>query len=85
MDEHPRKEVRTFIGESKEAIEDVARKWARAMTDNYSGGPTTFVKIMNKEEAEAHIKEICDYEDNHPQEDSEEFKQEMWNLFYKCY
>ena len=85
MDEHPRKEVRTFIGESEEAIEDTAKKWAKGMTDAYSGGPTTFVKIMNKEEAEAHIKEICAYEDAHPQEDSEEWKQEMWNLFYKCY
>lgn len=85
MDEHPRKEVRTFIGESEEAIEDTAKKWAKVMTDNYSGGPTTFVKIMNKEEAEAHIKDVCAYEDTHPQEDSETFKQEMWNLFYKCY
>lgn len=40
---------------------------------------------MNKEEAEAHIKEICEYEDQHPQEDSETWKQEMWNLYNKCY
>ena len=85
MDEYPRKHVRTFIGESKEVIEDTAKKWAKGMTEMYSGGPTNFVKIMNKEEAEAHIKEICAYEDAHPQEDSEEWKHEMWNLFYKCY
>lgn len=85
MDEHPRKEVRTFIGESEEAIEDTAKKWAKQMTDSYSGGPTTFVKIMNKEEAEAHIEDVIAYEDAHPQEDSEEFKQEMWNIFYRCY
>ena len=85
MDEHPRKEVRTFIGESEEVIENNAKKWAKEMTIRYSGGPTTFVKVMNKEEAEAHIKDICAYEDAHPQPDSEEWKQEMWNLFYKCY
>ena len=85
MDEHPRQEVRTFIGENAEAIESSAKDWAKRMTYNYSGGPTNFVKVMNKEEAEAHIKDICAYEDAHPQEDSETFKQEMWNLFYKCY
>lgn len=85
MDEHPRKEVRTFIGESEEAIESSARDWAKRMTACYSGGPTNFVKVMSKEEAESHIREIVTYEDEHPQEDSETFKQEMWNLFYKCY
>lgn len=85
IDEFPRKEVRTFIGESEEDIESNARDWAKQMTDMYSGGPTTFIKVMNKQEAEAHINELITYEDANPQPDSEEFKQEMWNLFHKCY
>lgn len=85
MDEHPRKHVQTFLGETKEDIEKNAKEYASQMTLAYSGGPTTFIKVMNKEEAEAHIKEVIAYEDAHPQEDSEEFKQEMWNIFYRCY
>lgn len=85
MDEHPRKHVQTFLGETKEDIEKNAKEYASQMTLAYSGGPTTFIKVMNKEEAEAHIKDVIAYEDAHPQEDSEEFKQEMWNIFYRCY
>ena len=85
MDEYPRKHVQTFLGETKEDIEKNAREYASQMTLAYSGGPTTFIKVMNKEEAEAHIKDVIAYEDAHPQEDSEEFKQEMWNIFYRCY
>lgn len=85
MDEHPRKHVRTFIGESKEDIEGKAREYAKQMTDAYSGGPTTFVKVMNKQEAETHIDELIAYENANPQPDSEEFKQEMLNLLHKCY
>ena len=85
MDEHPRKHVQTFLGETEEDIEKNAKEYASQMTLAYSGGPTTFIKVMNKEEAEAHIKDVIAYEDEHPQEDSEEFKQEMWNIFYRCY
>jgi len=85
MDEYPRKHVRTFIANDEEAIRKEAIKYAQHMNRNYSGGTTTFIKIMNKEEAEAHIKEVCDYEDQHPQEDSSEFKDKIVSLFNKCY
>ena len=85
MDEYPRKHVQTFLGETKEDIEKNAKEYASQMTLSYSGGPTTFIKVMNKEEAEAHVKDVIAYEDAHPQPDSEEFKQEIWNIFYKCY
>jgi len=85
MDMYPRKHVRTFIGESKEAIEKTAKEWAKQMTDMYSGGPTSFVKIMNKEEAEAHIKDVIAYEDAHPQEDSEDFKKDILDILHRCY
>ena len=85
MDEHPRKEVRTFIGESEEDIESKAKEWATQMTLAYYGGPTTFIRVMNKQEAEAHIDELIAYEDANPQPDSEEFKQEIMSIFNKCY
>ena len=85
MDMYPRDHVRTFIAEDEEAIKKEAIRYAQHMNQNYSGGTTRFIKVMTKEEAEAHVKSICDYEDKHPQPDSEEFKQKMWNLFYKCY
>lgn len=85
MDMYPIDHVRTFIAEDEQAIKKEAIRYAQHMNQNYSGGTTRFIKVMTKEEAEAHVKSICDYEDKHPQPDSEEFKQEMWNLFYKCY
>lgn len=85
MDEYPRKHVQTFIGESKEDIESKAKEWATQMTLAYSGGPTTFIRVMNKQEAEAHIDELIAYEDANPQPDSEEFKQEIMSIFNKCY
>jgi hypothetical protein len=85
MDEYPSKHVRSFVANNEESIRKEAIKYAQHMNRNYSGGTTTFVKVMNKEEAEAHIKEICAYEDQHPQEDSETWKQEMWDLYNKCY
>ena len=85
MDEYPRKHVRTFIANDEESIRKEAIKYAQHMNKYYSGGTTKFIKVMNKDEAEAHIKEICEYEDQHSQEDSETWKQEMWDLYNKCY
>ena len=85
MDEHPSKHVQTFLGETKEDIEKNAKEYASQMTLAYSGGPTTFIKVMNKEEAEAHIKDVIAYEDAHPQEDSENFKKEMLDILHRCY
>ena len=85
MDEYPWKYVRSFVADDEESIRKEAFKYAQYMNRAYSGGTTTFIKVMNKEEAEAHIKEICEYEDQHPKEDSEAWKQEMWDLYNKCY
>lgn len=51
MDMYPHKEVRTFKGEDKSDIITKANDWANKMTQNYSGGPTRFVKIMTRDEA----------------------------------
>jgi hypothetical protein len=69
MDMYPRDHVRTFIAEDEEAIKKEAIRYAQHMNQNYSGGTTRFIKVMTKEEAEAHVKSICDYEDKHPQPD----------------
>ncbi len=85
MDEHPRKHVQTFLGETKEDIEKNAKEYASQMTLAYSGGPTTFIKVMNKEEDEENIKDVIAYEDAHHQEDSEDFKKEMLDILHRCY
>ena len=85
MDMYPTNHVMTFIADSEDSIREAAIKWADQMNHMPCSEHTTFVKIMNKEEAEAHVKSVCDYEDKHPQPDSEEWKQKVWNLFYKCY
>lgn len=51
MDESPCIHMRTFKGETLEDVENNARNWASEMTKDYSGGPTTFVKVLTKEEA----------------------------------
>ena len=85
MDMYPAKHVRTFIADSKDNIREAAVKWADQMNHMPCSEHTTFVKIMNKEEAEAHIKDVIAYEDAHPQEDSEDFKKEMLDILHRCY
>lgn len=85
MDMHPHNEVRSFKGENEADIASNASMWAKEMTRNYSGGPTRFIKVMDSDEAKAHVEGLVKYEDEHPQDDSETFIQEMWNLYYKCY
>ena len=58
MDEFPRQQVRTWEGDTQEIIEAQCREWAKQMTELYSGGPTTFVKVWSFGEAnEWYIKE----------------------------
>ena len=85
MDMYPTNHVRTFIADSEESIREAAIKWADQMNHMPCSEHTTFVKVMNKEEAEAHINDVIAYEDNHPQEDSEDFKKEMISIFNRCY
>ena len=85
MDMYPTKDVRTFIADSEDNIREAAIKWADQMNHMPCSEHTTFVKIMNKEEAEAHIKHVIAYEDAHPQEDSEDFKKDMLDILHRCY
>jgi len=85
MDMYPTNHVRTFIADSEDNIRKAAIKWADQMNHMPCSEHTTFVKIMNKEEAEAHIKDVIAYEDAHPQEDSEDFKKEMLDILHRCY
>ena len=85
MDMYPRKHVRTFIADSEDSIREAASKWADQMNHMPCSEHTTFVKVMNKEEAEAHIKDVIAYEDAHPQEDSEDFKKDMLDILHRCY
>ena len=85
MDMYPTKHVRTFIADSEDSIREAASKWADQMNHMPCSEHTTFVKVMNKEEAEAHIKDVIAYEDAHPQEDSEDFKKDMLDILHRCY
>ena len=59
MDEHPTQQVRLWEGETIEAIEAEARAWAKQMTELYSGGPTSFIKIWDFNDANSwFIKEL---------------------------
>lgn len=85
MDMYPTNHVMTFIADSEDNIREAAIKWADQMNHMPCSEHTTFVKVMNKEEAEAHIKDVIAYEDAHPQEDSEDFKKEMLDILHRCY
>lgn len=51
MDMYPRTEMRICEGETLESITAKAKEWADQMTAHYSGGPTTFEKVLSEEEA----------------------------------
>ena len=85
MDMHPTDHVITFIADSEDSIREAAIKWADIMNHMPCSEHTTFVKVMNKEEAEAHVKDVIAYEDAHPQEDSEDFKKEILDILHRCY
>lgn len=85
MDMYPVVEVRTFIGKNPTDIKCKAKEWASYMNQNYSGGTTRIIKILNYEEAYNWCTELEEKEHNNPQEDSEEFITRIWNLFNKCY
>lgn len=84
MDESPYTSMRTFKGETLEDVENNARNWAQEMTKNYSGGTTTFVKVLTKEEA----REWIDSEWNSIQNPNEldlEWFNRVNTIFNECY
>ena len=84
MDMYPRTTVRTFVADDLEGIQNAAKEYARYMNTNYSGGSTTFIKVMSKEEARKYIEKQCAIVD--PKlEDPEEFSDRVWKIFHDCY
>lgn len=64
MDPEPSEEVRVFTDTSEEEIQKRCEEWADMMSREYSGGPTTFVAIMSKEEAKTWIDSLEDNNEN---------------------
>lgn len=85
MDMYPTTHVRTFIADSLNEIEVRAKKYAQRMNGNYSGGTTTFIKVMNAEEARKHLDNIIADEKRHWQSDSQSWIDSMEELYSKCY
>ena len=50
MDMHPHTEMRIYEGDSLESITTLAKEWAENMTKAYSGGPTTFDRVLTFDE-----------------------------------
>ena len=85
MDMYPRDHVQTFIATDEETIKKEAIRFAQHMNQNYSGGTTKFIKVMTKEEAQAHVDKLAEHERLHPQADSEDFMKGIRMIFDKCY
>lgn len=93
MDMHPHKEITTIKGESIEEIKENAVKHAKRMTEVYSGGPTSFVKILSREEAAEYLAnefKECLLDTVWPDEDNIEdalkvTSENNINLFFDCY
>lgn len=66
MDMYPNKEVRAFKAESVEVITQKAILWAKAMNENYSGGTTTFKKVMSQMESIQFISKMITKTLEHP-------------------
>lgn len=85
MDMYPEKYVRTFVADDESAIGTEARKWAKHMNENYSGGTTTFIKVMTRDEAKKYAQGLIDDELKHQRDDSEEFITHIMEVFDNCY
>ena len=85
MDEHPTQQVRIWEGETIEAIEVEAIAWAKQMTELYSGGPTSFIKVWTKEEAREWIDKNKAQIGENPSSENKEWIDSVEDAFYTCY
>lgn len=85
MDEFPRQQVRVWEGETIEAIKTEAKAWAKQMTELYSGGPTSFVKVWTKEEAREWIDRNKAQIGKDPSSEDKEWIDNVEDAFYTCY
>lgn len=93
MDMYPSKEIMIIEGGDLIEIQSNAVNWAKEMTDTYSGGPTRFVKILDKSEAiELLVSDYrkCLMEDRSPDEDSIKYTLKITSennirSFFECY
>lgn len=85
MDEHPTQQVRIWEGETIEAIKVEAIAWAKQMTELYSGGPTSFIKVWTKEEAREWIDKNKAQIGENPSSEDKEWIDSVEDAFYTCY
>lgn len=84
MDMYPRTSVRTFSGEDLESIKEEALQYQNHMRQMYSGGETTFVKVLSAAEAREYLdKEIAKI--SHPDPEDKEWIGKVNNIYNKCY
>ena len=87
MDMYPVDKFYIFEGETLSDIEDNARKFEKHMSETYSGGTTTFVKVFSKEEARSwydnEIKLIKS--GNFNQEEKDKYVDELEQEFHDIY
>lgn len=85
MDLKPREEIKIFIGNSYEDITKTCKEYSEHMNKTYSGGTTTFVKILSEEEAKSCVNEIIQRELSDKQPDSDYIINSVKNKFTECY
>ena len=85
MNMYPTQEVRIMEGKNLEAIKVEAKAWAKQMTELYSGGPTSFVKVWTKEEAREWIDRNKAQIGKDPSSEDKEWIDRVEDAFYTCY
>lgn len=71
-------------GENLEQITENSREYAKQMTKLYSGGPTSFIKVMSAKEARMYLDtEIAKIK--RPDSADKDWIEEVNKLFNKCY
>ena len=85
MDMYPTQQVRIMEGENLEAIKSASKEFAAGMSKVYSGGPTSFVKVWNKEEAREWIDTNKAKIGEDPSDEDIEWLEFVEKAFYICY
>lgn len=85
MDFYPGERVVVFSGENVAQIAEQANNWAKEMCEQYSGGTTTMLSVMDIEEAKAYCDKLIAEIMSDPLEYFEDSIEQVNKLFNECY
>ena len=85
MDLKPNTEVRVFEGTDKESLEKNVNDFVTHMKSHWCSGTTRLIGIMDANKAFDFVEKQIAKEHKNPQEDSEKFITNLYNMYKECY